>query len=143
MDMQTGNDPQGRRPGRCRGYVHVVEEGDTLYKLAKQYDVKLFDIMRLNPYVNVYNLQIGEEICIPTMPARPEKTYVVNEGDTIADVIRAFGVSFDVLSQHNPVLLDAELPEGLILKMPLIMPRQEPDIPDFESDDLQDDNDED
>ncbi|MCM1179219.1 MAG: LysM peptidoglycan-binding domain-containing protein [Clostridium sp.] len=143
MDMQTGNDPQGRRPGQCRGYVHVVEEGDTLYKLAKQYDVKLFDIMRLNPYVNVYNLQIGEEICIPTMPARPEKTYVVNEGDTIADVIRAFGVSFDVLAQHNPVLLEAELPEGLILKMPLIMPRQEPGMPDFESDDLQDDNDED
>lgn len=138
MDMQTGNDIERRRPGRCRGYVHVIEEGDTLYKLAKRYDVKLFDIMRLNPYVNVYNLQIGEEICIPTMPARPEKTYVVNEGDTIADVIRAFGVPFDVLAKNNPVLLDAELPEGLILKMPLIMPRQERMVPDFENDDLTD-----
>ncbi|MDE6432894.1 MAG: LysM peptidoglycan-binding domain-containing protein [Lachnospiraceae bacterium] len=138
--MQTGNDIKGRRVGQCRGYVHVIEEGDTLYKLARKYDVKLFDIMRLNPYVNVYNLQIGEEICIPTMPARPEKTYVVNEGDTIADVIRAFGVSFDVLAKNNPVLLDVELPEGLILKMPLIMPRQESGVPDFESDDLRDDN---
>lgn len=125
MDMQTGNDMEDRRPMRCRGYVHVVEEGDTLYKLARKYDVKLFDIMRLNPYINVYNLQIGDEICIPTMPAKPEKTYVVNEGDTLSDVIRAFGVPFDVLAKNNPTLLDVELPEGLILKMPLIMPRNE------------------
>lgn len=129
MDMQTGNDMEDRRPMRCRGYVHVVEEGDTLYKLARKYDVKLFDIMRLNPYVNVYNLQIGDEICIPTMPAKPEKTYVVNEGDTLSDVIRAFGVPFDVLAKNNPTLLDVELPEGLILKMPLIMPRNEGAMP--------------
>ena len=140
MDMQTGNDMEKMRPVRCRGYVHVIEQGDTLYKLAKKYDVKLFDIMRLNPYVNVYNLQIGDEICIPTMPARPEKTYVVNEGDSIADVINAFGVPFDVLAKNNPALLDVELPEGLILKMPLIMPRDNQNVPDFEDDDIDDDD---
>lgn len=140
MDMQTGNDMEKMRPMRCRGYVHVIEQGDTLYKLAKKYDVKLFDIMRLNPYVNVYNLQIGDEICIPTMPARPEKTYVVNEGDSIADVINAFGVPFDVLAKNNPALLDVELPEGLILKMPLIMPRDNQNVPDFEDDDIDDDD---
>lgn len=75
MDMQEMNYNEGerRRPVECRGYVHVIEAGDTLYKLARKYDVKLFDIMRLNPYVNVYNLQIGDEICIPTMVAKPEK----------------------------------------------------------------------
>ncbi|MDD6070188.1 MAG: LysM domain-containing protein [Clostridiales bacterium] len=134
MDMQMGNNTPERGPVRCRGYVHVIEEGDTLYKLARKYDVKLFDIMRLNPYVNVYNLQIGDEICIPTMPARPEKTYVVNEGDTISDVSKAFGVSFDVLAKNNPALLDVELPEGLILRMPLVMPRDSGTVPSFETD---------
>ena len=95
MDMQVGADGE-RGMLQCRGYVHVIEDGDTLYKLARKYDVKLFDIMRLNPYVNVYNLQIGDEICIPTMPARPEKMYVVNENDTFADVIKAFGVSREI-----------------------------------------------
>lgn len=122
MDMQVGADGE-RGMLQCRGYVHVIEDGDTLYKLARKYDVKLFDIMRLNPYVNVYNLQIGDEICIPTMPARPEKMYVVNENDTFADVIKAFGVPVDVLIKNNPALLDIELPEGLILKMPIVMPR--------------------
>ena len=122
MDMQVGAEGE-RGMLQCRGYVHVIEDGDTLYKLARKYDVKLFDIMRLNPYVNVYNLQIGDEICIPTMPARPEKMYVVNENDTFADVIKAFGVPVDVLIKNNPALLDIELPEGLILKMPIVMPR--------------------
>ena len=122
MDMQVGADGE-RGMLQCRGYVHVIEDGYTLYKLARKYDVKLFDIMRLNPYVNVYNLQIGDEICIPTMPARPEKMYVVNENDTFADVIKAFGVPVDVLIKNNPALLDIELPEGLILKMPIVMPR--------------------
>ena len=134
MDMQQtpSDDDMRRRPTECRGYVHVIEEGDTLYKLAKKYDVRLFDIMRLNPYVNVYNLQIGDEICIPTMPARPEKTYVVNEGDTIAKVLDAFELDFESLAKWNPVLMDVELPEGLILKVPLIQPRT--DVPDFEED---------
>lgn len=125
MDMPNMdyNGDERRRPSGCRGYVHVIEAGDTLYKLARKYDVKLFDIMRLNPYVNVYNLQIGDEICIPTMASRPEKTYVVNEGDTIAQVLKAFGVDFDTLARWNPTLMEIELPEGLILKLPLKQPR--------------------
>ena len=103
----------------CRGYVHVVEQGDTLYKLAKQYDVRLFDIMRLNPYVNVYNLQVGDEICIPTMSDGTERTYVVNAGDSISDVLEAFGVDFETLASRNSTLMEVELPEGLMLRMPM------------------------
>lgn len=127
MDMQQfGNKEDERRgPVRCRGYVHVVEAGDTLYKLARKYDVKLFDVMRLNPYVNVYNLQIGDEICIPTMPVRPERTYVVNAGDTIEDILNAFRVDFESLAKANPTLLEVELPEGLILRLPMREPRTE------------------
>ncbi len=100
----------------CQGKIHVIEQGDTLYKLAKMYDVKLFDIMRLNPYVNVYNLQIGDEICIPAIPSGMEKTYVVNDGDTLGGVLKAFRTTFDELVKENPILLDVELPEGLVIK---------------------------
>ncbi len=138
-NMENNNE---RRPSPvCRGYVHVVKDGDTLYKLARQYDVKLFDIMRLNPYINVYNLQIGDEICIPSTPARPERTYVVNAGDTIQRVLRALDVDFDTLVRWNPMLMDVELPEGLIITLPLVQPRD--DMNDFndmfdEIDDMQD-----
>lgn len=51
--------------GPCRGIVHVVEKGDTLYLLGKKYHVSVTQLMYANPFVNVYNLQIGDELCIP------------------------------------------------------------------------------
>ena len=40
----------------CNGVIHVVEKGDTLYKLSKHYKCNLCDIITANPYVNVYNI---------------------------------------------------------------------------------------
>lgn len=57
---------------RCRGVYHVIERGDTLYSLGKRYHVSVSDLMRANPYVNVYNLRIGEELCIPVRPTMPQ-----------------------------------------------------------------------
>lgn len=51
--------------GSCRGIIHVIEKGDTLYKLGQRYHVSVSRIMYANPYVNIYNLQIGDELCIP------------------------------------------------------------------------------
>ncbi|MCC8028656.1 MAG: LysM domain-containing protein [Lachnospiraceae bacterium] len=47
------------------GIIHVVQKGDTLYRLSRQYHVGVSDIMYKNPYANIYNLQPGDEICIP------------------------------------------------------------------------------
>ena len=49
----------------CHGFLHVVEEGDTLYFLSRRYAVPLSLILLANPYVNVYNSQVGDEIGIP------------------------------------------------------------------------------
>ena len=57
--------------GPCRGIIHVIEKGDTLYKLGKQYHVSVSRIMYANPYVDIYNLQVGDELCIP-VGSRPE-----------------------------------------------------------------------
>ncbi len=67
MDYFLGrNDEQMQ----CRGILHIVEAGDTLYKIGKKYGVAVSQIMYANPYVNVYNLQIGDEICVPVMVPR-------------------------------------------------------------------------
>lgn len=56
----------------CEGKVHVIREGDSLYKISKMYEVPLALIMRANPYVDVYNLKVGEEVCIPVVMERPQ-----------------------------------------------------------------------
>lgn len=54
--------------GRCIGFIHTVEKGDTLYLLGKKYGVRVSALIFMNPYVDVYNMQIGDEICIPKLP---------------------------------------------------------------------------
>ena len=49
----------------CNGMIHVIRSGDNLYQLSRRYRVPLALILRANPYVDVYNLQIGETICVP------------------------------------------------------------------------------
>ena len=60
----------------CNGQIHSIEEGDTLYNLSRKYHVPLAMLLRANPYVDVYNLQIGDTICIPgnaKPPYRPQR----------------------------------------------------------------------
>ena len=56
----------------CNGMIHVIKPGDNLYQLSRRYRVPLAFILRANPYVDVYNLRPGQEICIPmSRPMRP------------------------------------------------------------------------
>jgi spore germination protein YaaH len=100
---------------QCNGHIHVIEKGDTLYKLAKRFDCNLSDIIAANPYVNVYNMQVGEEVCIPIqLPEEVEEEgYVVVEGDTFDKVLKNFGICPDMLFQLNPELYKVELPVGM------------------------------
>ena len=52
----------------CVGFIHTIEKGDTLYKIGKKYEVRVSALLFANPYVDVYNLQPGDELCIPKSP---------------------------------------------------------------------------
>ena len=41
---------------QCRGIIHIVQKGDTLYLLSKKYHVSVTKIMYANPYVDIYHL---------------------------------------------------------------------------------------
>ena len=86
----------------CNGVIHVVKKGDTLYKLSKIYKVKLSEIISANPYINVYNMQPGDEVCIPVIEEEDFLIYSVKEGDTFEDVLKNTGVSPNDLFKFNP-----------------------------------------
>ena len=61
--------------------VHTIQQGDSLYRLARQYDTTVTELILGNPGVNPYNLQIGMKLQIcpgrgyegtdTDVPARP------------------------------------------------------------------------
>lgn len=48
----------------CKTIVHVVQPGDTFYRLAQRYQTTVPDIILRNPGVNPYNLQVGARLRI-------------------------------------------------------------------------------
>jgi len=58
---------------RCNGLVYVVKRGDTIFNIAARYGITVNDILNENRFINVYNIQVGDRICIPVMPNRPNR----------------------------------------------------------------------
>lgn len=52
----------------CKTTVHVVQPGDTFYRLAQRYKTTVPDIIIRNPGINPYNLQIGTRLTICAGP---------------------------------------------------------------------------
>ncbi len=48
----------------CRTTFHVVQQGDTFYRLAQRYHTTVPDIIMRNPGINPYNLQVGTRLRI-------------------------------------------------------------------------------
>ncbi|MGN0485462.1 MAG: LysM peptidoglycan-binding domain-containing protein [Lachnospiraceae bacterium] len=74
LDFDYENLPLDRydEAGKCPGRIHVVHKGDTLASLSERYHVSVSRIMFANPYVNIYRLMPGEELCIPTGEEKSE-----------------------------------------------------------------------
>lgn len=100
--------------------MYMIEQGDTLYNLSRRYNVPLALILKANPYVDIYRLQVGDEICIPNMSPMSQieaMPYVVEEGDTLGSVIYKLDIELDDLLNLNR-LEDIKLLPGSTLHVP-------------------------
>ncbi|MBQ1392870.1 MAG: LysM peptidoglycan-binding domain-containing protein [Lachnospiraceae bacterium] len=128
----------------CDGEAYQIKEGDTLYRISRKYRISLDRIMEANPYVDVYNLQPGEWICVPIerqrpLPIRQEPSgnvenkvpnnqnnmeengiileYVITGEDTLKQVLDKFDVSLEELLKYNGMNAIG-LKRGTVLKIP-------------------------
>lgn len=107
----------------CSGIQHTIKAGDTLYRLSRLYGVSVERIMEANPKGNIYNLQIGETICIPLQPDVEKKEekqgewtmympYVTREGDSLNRLLEDFDMTFDEFASENPKIMPIPLKMG-------------------------------
>jgi spore germination protein len=81
--------------------IHRVENGDTLYKIAKRYGVSPDKIASDNGITDKNSLTVGQSLVILI----PEKTYTVRRGDTLSSIAERFGTTMLELMQNNPELM--------------------------------------
>lgn len=105
----------------CDGRFHTIKKGDTLYSLARMYNIPLIMLLKANPFIDVYNMQIGEKVCIPikcdlvcneisaSEGAPRTFAYVIMPGDTLNDILVKYKVSMEDILEYNK-------PEDIVLK---------------------------
>ena len=88
----------------CNGIIYTIKKGDTLYSLSGRFKVPLARILRANPYIDIYNLQIGEQICIPKCPTCNPfylMSYIIKADETVLDILNRFGIELEDLLKYN------------------------------------------
>lgn len=76
-------------------YEHEVAEGDIVSSIAARYGVKLKDIKKWNPRLDLNKISIGKKIkvCPEIAPRlREEFTYAVKKGDSLSEVGEKYGL---------------------------------------------------
>ena len=102
---------------------HLVTKGETLYSLAKKYDVSTDDFYAENPFLQTEGLKEGMFLVIPKKNGRStivDNTinYTVQSGDSAYDIINRYNTTLDELIALNPNVING-LTAGMVLKLPL------------------------
>ena len=100
--------------------IYTVQNGDTLYNIARRYGTTAQMIARDNELNRPWELSVGETLVI----LQPRTVYEVQQGDNLYMVADRFGVSVGDLWRNNPFLggrIDLEMGQLLtIVPEPLV-----------------------
>ena len=91
------------RPPCINGAYYAIREGDSFYNIAQRYGIPLNLLLEANPEANPYDLKVGQEICIPNVPAGcPFGTLVtIQEGTRLSDILISYNLSINELRDAN------------------------------------------
>lgn len=84
-----------------------VKKGDTLYSIAKRYDMSISELIELNGLDSPDQLYVGQ-----VLKTTSKKYYTVKRGDTLASIARKYGTNYKTLAQKNNIKPPYELKIG-------------------------------
>ena len=99
--------------------IYTVVKGDTLYSIARKFNVSVDNLKNINKLTN-NTLSIGQTLKIPgsTIVQTPSKlTYTVKSGDTLYNIARIYNTTVDTIKSLNN-LTDNTLSIGQTLILP-------------------------
>lgn len=116
---------------------HEIQSGETLYSIARQYNVSVSVLMELNPGLQADYIMAGQKINVPASaqqpvnagqvtvqqsqtPTRPtfKTKHEVLKKETIYSISRQYGITEQQLIDANPFLNGGKLKKGTVLNIP-------------------------
>lgn len=85
--------------------IYTIKKGDTLYSIAKKYNLDVNDLIEYNQLFNTL-LTIGQQLIIPISNNNNNNnnnaiTYIVNSGDTLYSIAKRYGINVNELMEIN------------------------------------------
>ena len=106
---------------------HTVEPGETVYSIAKSYNISEDAIYKYNPDARE-GIEVSSKLVIPISEAKASaetseelsfKTHKVAKKETLYSLSRKYEVSIEDIKRYNPHLYSAELRSGEEVKIPV------------------------
>lgn len=85
--------------------IHVVQPGDTMYRLAQQYGVPMERLIQDNQLPDPSQLVVGQTIVVQY----PELTHTVRAGDSLYSIAQMHNTTAAQLLRNNPALQGRDL----------------------------------
>jgi murein DD-endopeptidase MepM/ murein hydrolase activator NlpD len=106
--------------------VHVLQRGETIYSVARQYGVSPQEVLKRNGISDATTVQAGRRLLIPSREPATTSTptigtygeYRVERGDTLFSIARRYGISLADLLKLNGLDQNHALKEGEKLRVP-------------------------
>jgi LysM repeat protein len=124
-DIQSGiilKVPQVKNPESVSTLNHTVEKGETLYKIANEYNLKVVDITAINPGLTE-SIKPGQQIIIPLPRKKLQEAlggdiHSVQKGETLFSIATQYSTTVEELKKIN-----AGLTENLKLGQQIRVPK--------------------
>jgi len=102
---------------------YEVKKGDTISAIARRFNTTVESILLANPNVNPEGLYVGQIICVVQEKSEQANcplmnSYVVQKGDSISTIAKAFNVSLLSVLKANPTVK----PETLYVNQVICVP---------------------
>lgn len=88
--------------------IHVVQRGETLFRIAQRYGTTVEDLAQLNGIQNPAVLAVGQRLLVPSAPVTPEEasigvptSYTLQFGDTLFKLAVTFGTTEAAIAARN------------------------------------------
>lgn len=94
--------------------IHVTEPGDSLWRLAQRYGVRIDQIIQANQFPNPDQLVVGQAVLIPV----PYQTHTVQPGETVWSIAQRYGTTVDRIVQLNQLANPNQINAGMVLVVP-------------------------
>lgn len=96
----------------CNGVFYVVQPGDTMFFIARRFNINLQLLIMANPQIpNPALIYPGQVICVPISTVRCPNgfIYTVRPGDSMYFIARRFNISLQRLIAANPQIMNPAL----------------------------------